>query len=108
MRDYGDAPRVSLQYCHIPTDSAYAKLLAETERKEKGGHRLPDAFPCVTTGSLVAHPQQHRTFTPRERCRAQGIDDNVRLQWQTLSPVELFKEHNFVRTRRSTLTALEH
>ena len=54
MRGYKDTPRVGLQYCHVPTESAYGKLLADSEKEER--HRLPEAFPCVTTGSLIAHP----------------------------------------------------
>lgn len=54
MRVYKDEPRVGLQYCHIPTQSTCAKILAENDKDKR--HRLPGTFPCVTTGSIVAHP----------------------------------------------------
>jgi hypothetical protein len=54
MRMNKDEPPVGLQYCHIPTQSTYTKILAENDKDKR--HHLLGTFPFVTTGSLVAHP----------------------------------------------------
>jgi site-specific DNA-cytosine methylase len=96
MRDYDLGGRVQLQYCHVPTETTYRKMLTEMEADMKGRKKLPGTFPCVTTGGLVPHPTQRRSFSARERLRAQGFPDCHDLRFGELSEEDLIKEYDFV------------
>ena len=96
LRDYDLGGRVMLQYCHIPTESTYQKMLTEVDDKNRTRRILPGTFPCVTTGALGAHPTQQRSFSPRERLRAQGFPDYLSLRFGgELKKEDLYKESDF-------------
>jgi site-specific DNA-cytosine methylase len=94
LRNYDLGGRVMLQYCHIPTESTYRKMLTEVDSESR--RILPGTFPCVTTGTLGAHPTQRRSFSPRERLRAQGFPDYLKLRFGDLKKEDLYKESDFV------------
>lgn len=94
LRNYDLGGRVMLQYCHIPTENTYRKMLTEVDSEPR--RILPGSFPCVTTGALGAHPTQQRSFSPRERLRAQGFPDYINLRFGELKKEDLYKESDFI------------